>query len=87
MRIDGAHGEGGGQLVRTAVALAAVTGRGIRIENIRARRDKPGLAAQHLTAVRAVASLCDADVSELELGSHQIEFKPAALFVLFPGAG
>ncbi|UCH47886.1 MAG: RNA 3'-phosphate cyclase [Betaproteobacteria bacterium] len=79
LQIDGAHGEGGGQLVRTAVALAALTGKSIRIENIRARRDKPGLAAQHLTAVRAVATLCDADVSGLELRSQQIEFRPQAL--------
>ncbi len=79
LQIDGAHGEGGGQLVRTAVALAALTGRSIRVDNIRARRDKPGLAAQHLTAVRAVATLCDADVAGLELRSQRIEFKPQAL--------
>ena len=72
LQIDGAYGEGGGQLVRTAVALAALTGTRIRVENIRARRDKPGLAAQHLTAVRAVATLCDAGVSGLELRSQQI---------------
>ncbi|MCK7491215.1 MAG: hypothetical protein MZW92_05475 [Comamonadaceae bacterium] len=60
LHIDGAHGEGGGQLVRSAVALAAISGRPLHIRNIRARRAKPGLAAQHLTAVRAVAALCDA---------------------------
>ncbi len=79
LQIDGAYGEGGGQLVRTAVALAALTGTPIRVGNIRARRDKPGLAAQHLTAVRAVATLCDADVSGMELHAQQIEFKPQAL--------
>ncbi len=79
LQIDGAHGEGGGQLVRTAAALAALTGKSIRIDNIRARRDKPGLAAQHLTAVGAVATLCDADISGLELHSQQIEFAPKAL--------
>jgi RNA 3'-phosphate cyclase len=79
LQIDGAYGEGGGQLVRTAVALAALTGTRIRVENIRARRDKPGLAAQHLTAVRAVATLCDAGVSGLELRSQQIGFTPGAL--------
>jgi RNA 3'-phosphate cyclase len=79
LQIDGAYGEGGGQLVRTAVALAALTGTSICVDNIRARRDKPGLAAQHLTAVRAVATLCDADVSGLELRSQQIGFSPGAL--------
>lgn len=79
MQIDGAHGEGGGQLVRTAVALAALTRTSIRVENIRARRDEPGLAPQHLTAVRAVATLCDAEVSGLELRSQQIEFVPRLL--------
>ena len=58
--IDGAEGEGGGQILRTALSLAAITGRTIRLENIRAKRPKPGLAAQHLTAVRAVAALCGA---------------------------
>lgn len=79
LQIDGAYGEGGGQLVRTAAALAALTGRAIRVDNIRARRDKPGLAAQHLTAMRAVATLCDADVSGMELRAQQIEFNPRAL--------
>ena len=59
--IDGSHGEGGGQLVRMAVAVAAALGVPVRIVNIRARRRVPGLAAQHVAAVRAVAALCDAD--------------------------
>jgi RNA 3'-terminal phosphate cyclase (ATP) len=49
--IDGSYGEGLGQLLRTAVALAAVTGREVALRNIRAKRDKPGLAPQHLAAV------------------------------------
>ncbi|MEW6354012.1 MAG: RNA 3'-terminal phosphate cyclase [Pseudomonadota bacterium] len=77
--IDGSHGEGGGQLVRTAATLAALTGRSLRLRNIRARRPKPGLAAQHLTAVRAVAALCNAEVSGLELGSKELTFRPGAL--------
>ena len=60
--IDGAHGEGGGQILRTALALAAVTGRSFKLLNIRANRPKPGLAAQHLTAVRAAAAICDATI-------------------------
>ena len=74
--IDGAHGEGGGQLLRAAVALAAITGRPVRISNIRAGRSKPGLAAQHVAAVRAVAGLCGASVENLALKSTQIEFRP-----------
>lgn len=77
--IDGSYGEGGGQLVRTAAALAALTGRPFRLRNIRARRPKPGLAPQHLTAVRAVATLCDAEVIGLEAGSKEFTFRPGAL--------
>lgn len=79
LQIDGAHGEGGGQLVRTAVALAALTGKSVRIDRVRARRDKPGLAPQHLAAVRAVAEICGAHVSGLELRSSQVEFAPQRL--------
>ena len=50
--IDGSHGEGGGQILRTALTLSSLTGKAIRIDNIRAHRARPGLAAQHLTAVR-----------------------------------
>jgi RNA 3'-phosphate cyclase len=77
--IDGAHGEGGGQLLRTAVTLAAVTGRPVRIHDIRAHRRKPGLAAQHLTAVRAVGELCNARVEGLALGARELSFVPGAL--------
>ena len=51
--IDGSFGEGGGQIIRTSVSLAAITGKTVEIVNIRARRSKPGLQAQHLTAVAA----------------------------------
>ncbi len=74
--IDGAQGEGGGQILRTALSLAAITGRAIRLENIRANRPKPGLAAQHLTAVRAVAAVCGARLSGAELGAVALEFTP-----------
>jgi len=77
--IDGAYGEGGGQLLRTAVALAAVTGRPTRIRDIRARRRKPGLAAQHLTAVRAVGALCDARIEGLAPGARELAFTPGTL--------
>jgi len=79
IEIDGAHGEGGGQLVRTAVALSAITGKAMRLVDARARRDKPGLAPQHLAAVRAVATVCDADTEGLQLGATTFAFSPRAL--------
>ncbi|MDD4906697.1 MAG: RNA 3'-terminal phosphate cyclase [Methylobacter tundripaludum] len=74
--IDGSHGEGGGQILRSALSLAAITGRPVRIEKLRANRKKPGLAAQHLTSVRAAAMLCDAEVKGAELGSQTLQFIP-----------
>jgi len=74
--IDGAHGEGGGQILRSALSLSAITGRPVRIEKLRANRKKPGLAAQHLTSVRAAAMLCDAEVKGAELGSQTLQFIP-----------
>jgi RNA 3'-terminal phosphate cyclase (ATP) len=74
--IDGSHGEGGGQLLRTACALAAITGEPLRLRNIRARRAPPGLAPQHLTAVRALAALCDARTEGLGLRSEELVFRP-----------
>jgi RNA 3'-terminal phosphate cyclase (ATP) len=79
IQLDGAYGEGGGQLVRTAVALSAVTGRPVAIRNVRARRDKPGLAAQHVAAVRAVAALAGAGIDGAEIRSRAIVFSPRAL--------
>ena len=76
LEIDGSYGEGGGQILRSAVALSALTGQELRISNIRAKRDRPGLAAQHLAAVRGVASLCDAELSRAEVGSTEITFSP-----------
>jgi len=77
--IDGSHGEGGGQILRTGLALAAITGRAIRIEKIRAGRKNPGLAAQHLSGVRAIAAICDAQVRGDELGSQSLTFVPGGL--------
>ncbi|MES1022807.1 RNA 3'-terminal phosphate cyclase [Gloeocapsa sp. BRSZ] len=74
--IDGSYGEGGGQVLRTSLSLAAITGQAVRIERIRAGRKKPGLAAQHLTAVRAVAAICHAEVTGDTLGSMSLEFIP-----------
>jgi len=79
MEIDGAHGEGGGQLLRNSAALAAVTHIPVRVTNIRARRPKPGLAAQHLTALQAVAALADATVEGLNVGSREVTIAPGHL--------
>ena len=77
--IDCSYGEGGGQLLRTACALSAITGEPVRMHAIRARRAPPGLAPQHLTAVKAVAALCDAQVDGLELRSEELIFRPGQL--------
>ncbi len=76
IEIDASHGEGGGQLVRMAVALSALTGKALRLTNARAGRPKPGLAPQHLAALRAVAALCDARCEGLELRSNTLAFEP-----------
>jgi len=79
LEIDASYGEGGGQMVRMAVALAAATGRAIGLRNIRIKRDKPGLAPQHMTAVRAVAALSNAQIEGLELRSQALRFTPRGL--------
>jgi len=76
VEIDGSMGEGGGQILRTAVALSAITGKPIKVFNIRAKRDNPGLRPQHLTAVKAIAQLCNARVKGAEVGSMTLEFYP-----------
>ena len=74
--INGAYGEGGGQILRTSLALSAILTRPVRIENIRAGRKNPGLAAQHLAAVRAAAMICDAHLTGDTLGSTGLTFEP-----------
>lgn len=76
IRIDGSTGEGGGQILRTALAVAALAGRPVEIVRIREKRPIPGLAAQHLTAVRALAALCDAVLEGDTLGSRELLFAP-----------
>ncbi len=78
LTIDGSYGEGGGQVLRTALALAAITGRPVRIEQIRAGRRKPGLRPQHLTAVRALAKICDAELEGARLNAQELTFMPRA---------
>ncbi len=77
--IDGSQGEGGGQVLRTSLALSMVTGRPFRIEKIRAGRKKPGLMRQHLTAVRAAAQVCNAKIGGDAIGSVELTFEPATV--------
>lgn len=79
LEIDGSYGEGGGQILRVASGLSAVTGKPVRISNIRVSRSQPGLKPQHLKGLEAVARLCNAQVSGLTEGSTQIEFSPGKL--------
>lgn len=79
LTIDGSQGEGGGQILRTALALALVTGTTFRMEKIRAGRPKPGLLRQHLTAVNAAAAVGSAEVEGAALGSEVIAFRPGPI--------
>ena len=77
--IDGSYGEGGGQLLRTSLSLAAITGKPLKLVNIRGRRKKPGLRPQHLTAVRACASICGAELEGVKLGATELDFIPGTI--------
>jgi RNA 3'-terminal phosphate cyclase (ATP) len=77
--IDGSFGEGGGQILRTGIALSLITRRPVRFVNVRARRQKPGLRPQHRTAVLAAARIGAARTDGVEVGSRELEFWPATL--------
>jgi len=77
--IDGSQGEGGGQIIRTALALSMVTGKPFRLEKIRANRDKPGLLSQHLTALKAATAISGARVHGGAMGSREISFTPGVI--------
>lgn len=74
--IDGSTGEGGGQVLRLSIAMAAATGKPLSITNIRAGRKNPGLRPQHVAAVDAVAQLTDAEIEGVAIGSSELTFKP-----------
>jgi len=77
--IDGSFGEGGGQILRTALALSLVTGKPFRIENVRAARKNPGLLRQHLTAVNAATEISRAEVTGAAIGSRELKFAPGTV--------
>lgn len=79
IELDGAAGEGGGQILRTALSLSMITGQPFRITNIRAGRARPGLLRQHLVAVQAAARICDADVADVAVGAQTLVFVPGAI--------
>ena len=76
IEIDGSEGEGGGQILRSALSLSMCTDQAFRLKNIRAKREKPGLMRQHLTALLAAAAVCDAKVTGADVGSSEITFRP-----------
>jgi RNA 3'-terminal phosphate cyclase (ATP) len=79
LAIDGSRGEGGGQVLRSALSLSIVTGQAFRMFNIRARREKPGLRWQHLTAVRAAQAVSAGAVEGAALGATEITFAPGGM--------
>jgi RNA 3'-terminal phosphate cyclase (ATP) len=79
IELDGAAGEGGGQILRTALALSMITGQAFRITNIRANRPKPGLMRQHLVAVQAAARISGTTVTHAEVGASELTFVPGRI--------
>jgi RNA 3'-terminal phosphate cyclase (ATP) len=77
--IDGSVGEGGGQIVRTSLALSLVTGKPFQIDNVRANREKPGLRRQHLTAVKAAAQISRAQTEGAAVGARWFRFSPQSV--------
>lgn len=79
IEVDGSYGEGGGQLLRMAVALSALTRKEVTVSRIREGRPNPGMAPQHVTALRAVSDLASASVEGLEPGSSRVVFRPGEI--------
>jgi len=80
IRIDGSQGEGGGQILRTAISLSAITGKPVEVIGIRAKRPNPGLRPQHLTGIKIVADLFGANVENLKVGAEWVRFTPSDKF-------
>lgn len=83
--LDGSHGEGGGQILRSALSLSLRTGQPFRLVKVRENRDKPGLRPQHLVAVNAAAQLGAAEVSGAQVGSRELSFRPQLYGDRLPG--
>lgn len=79
VELDGSHGEGGGQILRSALALSMITGRPLTLKNIRARRSQPGLRPQHLMCVHASRTISNAAVTGAAVGSRELDFVPGAV--------
>jgi RNA 3'-phosphate cyclase len=75
--VDGGYGEGGGQIIRSAIAFSSLTSTPIKVVNVRSKRENPGLRPQHVTAINAVASICSAEVAGCSIGSTEFSFTPA----------
>ena len=80
VRIDGSQGEGGGQILRTAISLSAITGKPIEVTNIRANRTNPGLRPQHIAGIKIIADLFHAKLENLKVGAEWIRFFPTDKF-------
>ena len=78
--IDGSEGEGGGQIIRSSLALSMITGKPFRVDNVRGKRKKPGLLRQHLTGVQLAREICNAAVTGDRLGSSTLEFIPDSIY-------
>lgn len=79
-KIDGSHGEGGGQILRTAISLSAITGKPVEVTSIRAKRSNPGLRPQHMTGIKVIADLFHANVENLQVGAEWVRFAPLDKF-------
>jgi RNA 3'-terminal phosphate cyclase (ATP) len=79
IEIDGSLGEGGGQVLRSSLTLSVMTGQDLRIVNIRAKRQKPGLRPQHLKALQAAAEICGAKITGDSIGSQKVTFSPGEI--------
>ncbi len=79
VHIDGSHGEGGGQILRSSLTLALITGRSVTIDRIRAGRERPGLMRQHLTSVSAAVEICNGVVHGADMGSQHLTFEPGTV--------
>src|SRR5439155_20051670 len=79
IELDGSFGEGGGQILRTSLALSLLTGKGFHLANVRAGRKKPGLQPQHLKILLAGAEVGQAKVKGASIGSSDRVFEPGAI--------